>query len=543
MDFSTLQSRASTAYFPPHRTQLHPRMHLDSFSSPYQPPQNPNNKSQTHKFLILFISLLTVAFLFYLFSTAQKIHHSSKFAEPKSQFFSVVIDSGPSGSRVRVYELLVEGSMPFTNGQMPLIAGSMKVRSRLAGFSENPDNAGGLVDGLVEFAKGFVPKKEWANTKVQLMAGGEEVEGLELKVREMILESCRRVLRESGFTFKGEWARFIEDGEKGVFAWVAVNYALGTLGSDPQKTTGVVELGGTSLQAAFASREVAKGKSLRMIKWAGVAYNIQTQSFPKFGQDAAWESLHELHHSRELISLPNDKEGSFGNPCIPKGYELASNASDAKLLLSHPAGNFTACRLEALALLKSRQAKCLHSPCKIVPSLFSELQGKHVSQETLFYTSEFFGLAPRTTLFELEAVGQHYCENDWDELRSQHHGIDDMDLLRYCFSSAYMVALLHDSLGIPMNDKRIGFANYTGSFHLDWSLGAFILQSMLEPLDMEIDNLDQIVGNESVTYFSLFAFLLIVLLAVFFLLQWRKPQLKTVYDLEKGHYIVTRVPR
>lgn len=67
---------------------------------------------------------------------------------------------------------------------------------------------------------------------------------------------------------------------------------------------------------------------------------------------------------------------------------------------------------------------------------------------------QFFGLAPRTTLFELETVGQQYCEGDWDKLRSQHHGIDEMDLLRYCFSSAYMLALLHDSLGIPMNDKR-----------------------------------------------------------------------------------------
>lgn len=70
---------------------------------------------------------------------------------------------------------------------------------------------------------------------------------------------------------------------------------------------------------------------------------------------------------------------------------------------------------------------------------------------------------------------------------------------------------------------------------------------MLEPLEWELDNnLGQIVGNESVTYFSFFAFLLIAVFAVFFhffVLQSRKPQLKTIYDLEKGRYIVTRVPR
>ena len=90
---------------------------------------------------------------------------------------------------------------------------------------------------------------------------------------------------------------------------------------------------------------------------------------------------------------------------------------------------------------------------------------------------------------------------------------------------------------------RIGFANHTGSVPLDWTLGAFIFQSMLEPLESEINNPDEIVGNESVTYFSLFAILLIALLAAFFVLQLRKPQLKTIYDLEKGRYIVTRLPR
>lgn len=36
--------------------------------------------------------------------------------------------------------------------------------------------------------------------------------------------------------------------EQGVYAWVSANYALGTLNSDPRETTGIVELGGASLQ-------------------------------------------------------------------------------------------------------------------------------------------------------------------------------------------------------------------------------------------------------------------------------------------------------
>lgn len=66
---------------------------------------------------------------------------------------------------------------------------------------------------------------------------------------------------------------------------------------------------------------------------------------------------------------------------------------------------------------------------------------------------------------------------------------------------------------------------------------------MLDPLKSETDNVGQIVGDDSVTYFSLFAVLLIAVFVGFFVMQWRKPRLKTIYDLEKGSYIVTRVPR
>lgn len=61
-------------------------------------------------------------------------------------------------------------------------------------------------------------------------------------------------------------------------------------------------------------------------------------------------------------------------------------------------------------------------------------------------------------MLALKAAGQHYCEDDWSKLRIEHHNIDDLDLSRYCFSSAFMVALLHDRLGIPMNEKRYDFS-------------------------------------------------------------------------------------
>ncbi|GMP91893.1 hypothetical protein CsSME_00042366 [Camellia sinensis var. sinensis] len=292
---------------------------------------------------------------------------------------------------------------------------------------------------------------------------------------------------------------------------------------------------------AFSPRDPQPMQLSQIIKLAGVTYNLYTKSTPYFGQDAIWESLCDLHNSKDLLTFSSSREDIASNPCIPRGYDFASNASDAKLLRSYAVGNFSACKSEVMSLLRRRDI-CLHPPCERVSSSLVELQSRLGPPDKFFFISEFFGLAPMATLSELEAAGHHYCEDDWYQLKRKYHSTDDLDLLRYCFSSAYVVALLHDSFGIPMTDKRIRFGNQVGVIPVDWTLGAFILQTIREPLQLEPNELGEIVGNDAVAYFSLFAVLLIIVLGALFLLKCQKPQLKTIYDLEKGHYIVTRMP-
>lgn len=67
---------------------------------------------------------------------------------------------------------------------------------------------------------------------------------------------------------------------------------------------------------------------------------------------------------------------------------------------------------------------------------------------------QFFGLGPRVFLSDLITAGQQFCEEDWLNLKRKYSSLDDEELLRYCFSSAYIVALLHDSLGIALEDER-----------------------------------------------------------------------------------------
>ncbi|XP_068494625.1 probable apyrase 6 isoform X1 [Phaseolus vulgaris] len=525
---------SSPSYIPPHRTQLHPRMiSLYTSSSTHTNP-NPH-KPHTAKCLLYFFAFLffTAPFIFYLFSTALQIHSNPKFADSRPASFALALRAGPDALRLSVFHFLGPG--------LGLLAAAHSAAAA-PGFAAPPDALRGAVAELVRFAKGKVPRKEWKNTVVRL-AASEELEELGTEEAEKVLECCRQALKVSGFLFKDEWARVVSGEEQGIFSWVAVNYALGNLGREPQETTGIVELGGASLQVTSAKLNKDLAHSLRTIRLSGVTYNLYTWSLPQLGQDVVWKSLEERLKYREFKLSSKSSKRNIINPCIPRGYEYPqiSNASYVKRLIFQPAGNFSTCRSEALSLLKRTEDGCLHPPCKITSSFF-QLLGEQVS-ESFLYTSEILRMAPRTSLFQLEEAGRHYCEDHWDTLKDQHNEIDYVDLLQYCFSSAYMLALLHDVLGIAMEEKSVGFGNQKINSHVDWTLGSFIVETMGEPLELEHIDTGMIVGNESVTYFSLFAFFFLIILAAFFVMQWRKPQLKTVYDLEKGHYIVTRIRR
>lgn len=47
-----------------------------------------------------------------------------------------------------------------------------------------------------------------------------------------------------------------------------------------------------------------------------------------------------------------------------------------------------------------------------------------------------FGVVPEATLTEVAAAGQKFCEDKWQDQKGQLININELDLSRYCFSSA-----------------------------------------------------------------------------------------------------------
>ncbi|KAM1417606.1 hypothetical protein ACFX1Q_021891 [Malus domestica] len=525
----------------PVKLQIRPITRSNLFSR--SPKHNPRSS------LLIFASVaiaLALTVCYFLVSARDSINFGTKR-------YGIVIDGGSTGSRIHVFGYGDDGGngAVFDFGKDGLA--SMRVNPGLSAYAEDPESAGGSLRELVEFGKGRVPKEHWAETEIRLMATAG-LRLLDLGVQNRILNSCRKVLRGSGFKFRDEWASVITGSDEGLYAWVVANHALGTLGGDPMQTTGIIELGGASAQVTFVSSEPVPPEFSRAVKFGNVTYNLYSHSFLHFGQNVAYDSLKEGIVSGDFDSAAESlQERMSSDPCTPKGYSHKMQSSklspsslvgkNRHLSALQSRGNFSECRSAAKIMLQKGKEKCSYQHCDIGSTFIPKLQGKILATENFFYTSKFFGLAPKAFLSDLMIAGQQFCGEDWSKIKKRWPTLDEEALLHYCFSSAYAVALLHDSLGLALDDERIGFANQVGSIPLDWALGAFILQSTS---DMDVghsDWLTTIIGDGSPTLLSIIFIFSILMFTVWSVSKWRKPQLKTIYDLEKGRYIVTRVSK
>ncbi|KAA8529422.1 hypothetical protein F0562_033779 [Nyssa sinensis] len=406
------------------------KLHFRS-NAPFRSNLFSRNPKHTTKSNIIVFALITItlALLGYFFVSGRGYRDSLK------RKFRIVIDGGSTGTRIHVFEYGISDGVPvFDFGKNGLA--SMRVNPGLSSYAEDPEGAGVSLTELLEFAKKKIPKELWGRTEVRLMATAG-LRMLELGVQERILESCRRVLSLSGFKFHHGWASVITGPDEGIYAWVVANYALGTLGGDPQQTTGIIELGGASAQVTFVSSEPMPPEFSHMVKFGNITYNLYSHSLLHFGQNAAFDLLRESLVTRglELVNAATEshQRGKSIDPCTPKGYSHdmeSRNPSPGSLAEKngyqstlHPRGNFSECRSAALMLLQDGNEKCSYHHCHIGSTFIPKLQGKFLATENFFYTSKFLGL------------------------------------------------------GIALDDERIGFANQVGDIPLDWALGAFILQS------------------------------------------------------------------
>lgn len=418
------------------------------------------------------LALSVASFLFVLVTPRSVLH---ALLQPASAY-AVVLDAGSSGTRAHVFRFQARP------GHTPMLLAKPSVLKHspgLSAFADQPAKAARQVEALIHWAQTLVPAGQRRDTPVVLLATA----GLRLlaaqrgeAAAEAVLDACRPVLIDSQFLFRDDWAHILPGADEGAFAWMAANYAAGTLelpggDGDARRSVGVLELGGASAQVTYeAGMDVAgidRKDVVLSLNGASppVSFRLYTRSFLGLGLDAVVASA-------------------------------AAQASDEAGLRC---ATFAACRAVASRLLGLGTAKCtdMHEAaperrgaCLSRPDVGAArakggifvpaVRGKFVALENFKHVADALALGPAATLAELGAAAEVACRTGKGAPAhmASHQSAHAPPPL--CFASAYVFTLLHDALGVPLHVEQAGaevqFVDTVDGTPVDWPLGALVAQ-------------------------------------------------------------------
>lgn len=285
-----------------------------------------------------------IALIFYLFSSEgtikveeQEISTYEQNISDPSIFYAIVFDAGSTGSRIHVYKFTRE------EGKLKLLFELFEqVKPGLSSYADDVDGAVNSIEQLLNYARDYVPKEDWANTPLELKATA----GLRLLPEEKsaaIINGVKQTLVDSPFIVGENAVEIMEGSDEGVFAWMTVNFLLGSLGGTGlQDTIPTIDLGGGSMQLTFHPKDPAT---------IGSAPEGYAMSKTLFG-----ETFDIYSHSYLGLGLMSAREKLFGgpppskdqitqvlSPCFPPGKKIDWSNAGSSYSVSGAEGGFQGC--------------------------------------------------------------------------------------------------------------------------------------------------------------------------------------------------------
>uniref|UniRef100_A0A7C9APC4 Apyrase n=1 Tax=Opuntia streptacantha TaxID=393608 RepID=A0A7C9APC4_OPUST len=483
-----------------------------SFSKDKVPLNTPFFRKKWTKVLMSFLCL--VMFGFFAFLLGQFLY--SLWSGGASNYY-VVLDCGSTGTRVYIYEASVthmkNSNLPIVlksysggyrkpKGQSGRAYNRMETEPGLDKLVRNSTGLKSAIKPLLRWAEKQIPKSSHKTTSLFLYATGG-VRRLPAPDSEWLLNHVWSVLKSSPFVCQREWVKTISGMEEAYYGWIALNYEIKVLGSIPKKATfGALDLGGSSLQVTFESKEPVHDKTNLNLSIGPVSHHLSAYSLSGYGlNDAFDKSVVHLLKGMPKVSKEDLAHGNLEirHPCLHSGYksqytcsqcasinEVAETPHYGKKgvkkggkpgvpvwLVGSP--NWAECRALAKIAVNLSEWSDL-SPgidCDVHPCALSEdlphPYGHFYAMSGFFVVYRFFNLTSEATLDDVLEKGQQFCVKTWEVA---YKSVPPQPFIeQYCFRAPYIVMLLREGLHITESQITIGSGGTT------WTQGVALVEA------------------------------------------------------------------
>ncbi|KAK7336227.1 hypothetical protein VNO77_16762 [Canavalia gladiata] len=243
--------------------------------------------------------------------------------------------------------------------------------------------------------------------------------------------------------------------QEGAYQWVTINYLLGNLGKHYSKTVAIVDLGGGSVQMAYAISEKDAAKApeapegvesyITEMVLKGKKYYLYVHSYLRFGLLAA---------RAEVLKVSDGSE----NPCILAGFDGYYKYGGVEYKATAPpsGSSFNECKQVVLEALNVN-ATCTYKDCSFNGTWNG---GGGDGENNLFVASFFYEVADEAGFVDPDAPNAKVrpvdfadaaniaCKTELKDLKSVFPRVKDGDVPYICLDLVYQYTLLVDGFGM-----------------------------------------------------------------------------------------------
>lgn len=448
-----------------------------------------SDKIQRYKgvILVICVPLFLVSLVLYVMPTrypSDSMESLNRKFSPNlgSMKYAVIFDAGSSGSRVHVFCFDENLDLVPIGNELELF---VQKKPGLSSFASDPMAAADSLLPLLKDAENVVPRNLRSNTPVRVgaTAGLRQLEG---DASDRILQAVRDFLKsKSSFKAQADAVIVLDGNQEGAYQWVTINYLLGKLGKKYSDTVGVVDLGGGSVQMAYAISESDAQKAPKLsdgedtyvqeMYLKGTKYFLYVHSYLHYGLLAA---------RAEILKV----SGESGSPCILGGHHGTYKYGGAVYPASSTSqgSSMSTCREVALKALKINEPACTHMKCTF-GGVWNGGGGD--GQKNMFVASFFFDRAAEAGIInpslaiakvrpaDYESAANRACATGLEGAKSEFPRVETDNLPYLCMDLVYQYTLLVDGFGLEPQQEitLVKKVEYKNSFvEAAWPLGSAI---------------------------------------------------------------------